>query len=115
MECADDLARGVQSLNRLAIGVHHAGTRVYLRPAEGEHVGRDDRIGMEWRLVDRQRTVDFPIVDAFATSLATAELMVDLKRKLGLSVCRRGYQFTAPGKERMDQLLEFYHVGRGGT
>jgi allantoin racemase len=61
------------------------------------------------------RIDEVPIVDAFATTLATAELMVDLKRKLGLPVCRRGYQFTAPGKERMDQLLDFYHLGRAGT
>jgi allantoin racemase len=54
-----------------------------------------------------------PIIDAFATSLATAEMMVDLRRKLGLSVNRRGYYFAPPDPARTEQLLEFYGVGKG--
>ena len=54
------------------------------------------------------RVDEVPIVDAYATTLCTAEMMVDLKRKLGLSVNRRGYFYTAPKPERVVQLAEFY-------
>ena len=54
------------------------------------------------------RVDEVPIIDAYATTLCTAEMMVDLKRKLGLSVNRRGYFFTAPKADRMEQLVAFY-------
>ena len=53
-----------------------------------------------------------PIVDAYATSLGTAEMLVDLKRKLGLSVNRRGYFFTAPEAGRLAQLADFYGLAK---
>lgn len=58
------------------------------------------------------RVDDVPVVDAFATSLVTAEMLVDLRRKLGLSVARRGYFFSAPPADRMDQLAAFYGLHR---
>ncbi len=59
------------------------------------------------------RVDEVPIVDAYATTLCTAEMMVDLRRKLGLSVNRRGYFFTAPKADRMAELADFYGLGKG--
>lgn len=59
------------------------------------------------------RVDEVPIVDAYATTLCTAEMMVDLRRKLGLSVNRRGYFYTAPNAERMAQLAAFYALDKG--
>ena len=58
------------------------------------------------------RIDEVPIVDAYATTLCTAEMLVDLRRKLGLSVNRRGYFFAPPAAERMAQLAEFYALGK---
>lgn len=61
------------------------------------------------------RVDDVPVVDAFATGLLTTEMMVDLRRKLGLSVNRRGYFFSPPPAERMEQLAQFYGIQRPGS
>lgn len=58
------------------------------------------------------RVDDVPVVDAFATSLLTAEMLVDLRRKLGLSVNRRGYFFSAPPPERLGEMTRFYGLHR---
>lgn len=55
-----------------------------------------------------------PIVDAYAATLCTAEMLVDLRRKLGLSVNRRGYFFTAPDAGRMAELATFYGLAKNG-
>jgi allantoin racemase len=57
------------------------------------------------------RVDEVPIVDAFATTIATAEMLVDLRRKFGLATARRGYFQTGPGPERMEQLSAFYGLG----
>lgn len=60
------------------------------------------------------RVDEVPVVDAFATSLTTAEMLVDLRRKLGLSVNRRGYFFSAPTPERLEEMARFYGLQRDG-
>ena len=56
------------------------------------------------------RIDDVPVVDAFATSLATAEMHVELRRRLGVSVGRRGYFMSTPGPERVNELAQFYRI-----
>lgn len=60
------------------------------------------------------RVDEVPVVDAFATSLATAEMHVDLRRKLGLSASRRGYFMSNPGAARVGELARYYRIDKGG-
>ena len=54
------------------------------------------------------RVDEVPIVDSFAASLMMAEYLVDVRRKLNISVNRRDYFHTAPSQERMAQLAALY-------
>jgi hypothetical protein len=49
-----------------------------------------------------------PIIDGFATTLKTAEMLVSLRRSSGMSVSRRGYFHHRPRQERIDELQKFY-------
>ena len=57
------------------------------------------------------RVDDVPIIDSFAAVIATAEMLVDLRRKLGLKASTRGYFQSSPGAERIEQLASFYGLG----
>lgn len=42
------------------------------------------------------RVDEVPVIDALAAAVSTAELLVDLRRNSGVSVCRRGYYWARP-------------------
>ncbi len=54
------------------------------------------------------RVDDVPVVDSFGATLMTAELHVEMKRRLGLSATGRGYYNARPDPERTAQWLDFY-------
>ncbi len=54
------------------------------------------------------RIDDAPIIDGFATTLKTAEMLVSLRRSSGMSVARRGYFHHRPPQQRIDELQKFY-------
>jgi Asp/Glu/hydantoin racemase len=53
-----------------------------------------------------------PIVDALAATIKMAESLVDLRRSTGLRPCRNGHYREEPPRERLDELHEFYGIGR---
>jgi Asp/Glu/hydantoin racemase len=55
-----------------------------------------------------QRIDEVPIVDGFATTLKTAEMLVGLRRSSGMSVTRQGFFFHRPPQQRVDELQRFY-------
>jgi allantoin racemase len=54
------------------------------------------------------RIEDVPIIDGFATTLKTAEMLVSLRRSSGMRVARRGYFNHRPPPQRIDELKKFY-------
>ncbi len=58
---------------------------------------------------------DVPVLDGLAVTLNLAECMVDLKRHTGLSASRHGWFGSAPKRERVQQVLEFYGLDRLGA
>jgi Asp/Glu/hydantoin racemase len=60
------------------------------------------------------RVDDVPIMDSFATTLKTAEMLVELKRTTGLAASRHGWMNSAPDRERIDQILDFYGLDKLG-
>ena len=53
-----------------------------------------------------------PIVDALATTIKTAESLVDLRRSIGLAPNRNGHYGARPPRERYEEMLEFYGLSR---
>ena len=47
-----------------------------------------------------------------AATLKTAEMLVDVKRQLGISRCTRGYYQAMPPRERVKELADLYGVSR---
>jgi allantoin racemase len=58
------------------------------------------------------RVDDVPVMDSFALTLKMAEMMVDLRRLTGVAPSRHGWMNSAPGRERLDQVLAFYGLDR---
>src|SRR5687767_10952715 len=56
---AHQLARGVQALDRLAVGIDHLRVRVDLQAAEAERDAAGDSVGLERRRVQRVRPIGF--------------------------------------------------------
>jgi Asp/Glu/hydantoin racemase len=54
------------------------------------------------------RIDDVPIMDGFATTLKTAEMLVSLRRTSGMSVTRQGYFSQRPPQQRIDEVRKFY-------
>lgn len=52
-----------------------------------------------------------PIVDALAATIR-AETLVDLRRSIGLKPCRTGHYGEQPPRERLEELQDFYGIGR---
>src|SRR5690606_20303380 len=57
------------------------------------------------------RINEVPIIDGFATTLKTAEMLVQLRRSSGMRVTRNGYFFNRPPEERMEAVRRFYFDG----
>ena len=55
-----------------------------------------------------QRVDEVPIMDGFATTLKTAEMLVSLRRSSGMRVARQGYFSNRPSQQRIDELQKFY-------
>jgi Asp/Glu/hydantoin racemase len=53
-----------------------------------------------------------PIVDALAATIKMAETLVDLRRSIGLRPCRNGHYAARPPRERLEELHDFYGIGR---
>lgn len=53
-----------------------------------------------------------PIVDALAATIKMAETLVDLRRSTGLRPCRKGHYWEKPPRERMEELHDFYGIGK---
>jgi hypothetical protein len=58
------------------------------------------------------RVDDVPIVDGLAVTMKMAEMLVDLRRSVGLSQSRHGWNGAAPRPERVDEVLAFYGLNR---
>jgi Asp/Glu/hydantoin racemase len=54
------------------------------------------------------RIDEVPIVDGFATTLKTAEMLVQLRRSSGMRVARQGFFFNRPSPQRIAELQRFY-------
>ena len=54
------------------------------------------------------RVDDVPIVDGMAVTLLLAEMMVDMRQRLGLFHSRHGQANMEPPKKRLRQIVEFY-------
>lgn len=54
------------------------------------------------------RIDEVPIVDGFATTLKTAEMLVQLRRSSGMRVARQGFFFNRPAPQRIAELQRFY-------
>jgi Asp/Glu/hydantoin racemase len=54
-----------------------------------------------------------PVLDALASWIKSAEMLVDFKRQSGVERCQRGYFNEPPPMERVEELLKFY--GRGAA
>jgi len=58
------------------------------------------------------RVDNVPILDGIATTLKSAEVMVDLKRQLGITRATQGYYQATPPRERIKELAELYGIAR---
>lgn len=58
------------------------------------------------------RVDDVPIVDGVATTMMSAEYMVDLRRRLNISRSTRGYYQAPPPRGRLDELLALYGLDK---
>jgi len=58
------------------------------------------------------RIDDAPVIEGVAATLKTAEMLVDVKRQLGISRCTRGYYQAMPPRERVKELADLYGVSR---
>ena len=56
------------------------------------------------------RVDDVPILDGIATSMKSAEMMADLRTRLGISRCTRGYYQEMPPRDRIKELAAFYGI-----
>ena len=56
------------------------------------------------------RVDDVPVLDGVAATLKAAEVMVDLKRQLGVSRSTRGYYQAMPPRDRVKELARLYGV-----
>ena len=57
------------------------------------------------------RVDEVPIMDGSATTVKTAEMMVQLRRNSGMRVARQGYFYNRPPQQRIDELKKFYFKG----
>ena len=55
---------------------------------------------------------DVPVIEGVATTLKTAELLVDLKQQLGTWRSTRGYYQAIPPRERVKELTEPYGISK---
>jgi allantoin racemase len=58
------------------------------------------------------RIDEVPVMDSLAVTLKMAETMVELRSATGLAPCRRGWRHASPRRARVEQVLEFYGLGR---
>ena len=58
------------------------------------------------------RVDDVPIVDGLAVTMKMAEMLVDLRRSVGLAQSRHGFNGAAPPPGRVNEVLSFYGLDR---
>ena len=58
------------------------------------------------------RVDDVPVMDGISAMLKAAEVMVDMKRQLGVTRSTRGYYQAIPPRERIKELTELYGINR---
>jgi len=58
------------------------------------------------------RVDDVPIVDGLAVTMKMAEMLVDLRRSVGLAQSRHGWTGSSPQPGRVDEVLSFYGLDR---
>jgi Asp/Glu/hydantoin racemase len=58
------------------------------------------------------RVDDVPIVDGLAVTMKMAEMLVDLRRSVGLAQSRHGWTGAAPEPGRVAELLSFYGLDK---
>lgn len=58
------------------------------------------------------RVDDVPVLDGIATTLKSAEVMVDLRRQLDITRSTRGYYQATPPRDRIKELAELYGISR---
>lgn len=58
------------------------------------------------------RVDDVPVIDAVACTLKSAEVLVDLKRQLGISRSTQGYYQALPPRDRVKELTELYGISK---
>ena len=60
-----------------------------------------------------QRVQGVPVLDGLAVTLKQCEMLVSLKRSVGLSQSRHGWMNAQPDRARVDQVLAFYGLRTG--
>ena len=58
------------------------------------------------------RVDDVPILDGVATTMMSAEMMVDLRVKLNISRSTRGYYQAIPPRARLEEILKLYGLDK---
>jgi allantoin racemase len=58
------------------------------------------------------RVDDVPVMDGISAPLKAAEVMVDMKRELGVTRSTRFYYQAMPPRERIKELSELYGIPR---
>lgn len=58
------------------------------------------------------RVDDVPILDGVATTMKAAEMMVDMRRQLGIWRSTRGYYQALPPRARIKEIAEFYGIAK---
>ena len=58
------------------------------------------------------RVDDVPVIESVAATLKTAEMLVEMKRELGVSRSTRGYYQAMPPRERVKELAELYGISK---
>jgi allantoin racemase len=56
------------------------------------------------------RVDDVPVMDGISATLKSAEVMVDMKRQLGVTRSTRGYYQAMPPRERIKELTQLYGI-----
>lgn len=63
-------------------------------------------------ILERASKDDVPVIEGVATTLKTAELLVEVKQQLGTWRCARGYYQAIPPRERVKELTQLYGISK---
>jgi Asp/Glu/hydantoin racemase len=59
-----------------------------------------------------RRVDEVPLIDSLALTLKMTETVVDLRKTAGFAPSRRGWSNAAPSRERVEEVLRFYGLGK---